>query len=91
MILDRCIEKFDYSPNLRGVVRSVTRVNERDGSARPIRMLRFVHRIFWPCQSRVSIDPINRILLGSKFSKMVHGPIGPHYLDAPNLAVLHWR
>jgi hypothetical protein len=30
-------------------------------------------------------------LLGSKFPKMMHGPISPHYLHAPNLAVLHWR
>ena len=51
----------------------------------------FFHRIFWLCQSRVSMDPINRILLGSKFPKMVHGPIRPNYLHAPNLAVFHWR
>jgi hypothetical protein len=65
--------------------------NERNGSARPIRILLFVHRIFWPCQLRMSIDPIDNILLGSKFPKMVHGPIRPHYLHAPNLAVLQWR
>jgi hypothetical protein len=76
--------------NLRGVVRAVTRENQRDGSARHIRILRLVHRIFWLCQSRMSIDPINRILLGSKF-QMVHGPIRPHYLHAPNVAVLHSR
>ena len=39
----------------------------------------------------MGIDPINRILLGSKFPKMVHGPIRPHYLHAPNLAVLRWQ
>src|ERR1700720_4709736 len=61
-----------------GVLCAVTRANERCGSTRPIRMLRFVHRIFWLCQSRVSLDPINRILLGSKFPEMVHGPIRPH-------------
>jgi hypothetical protein len=51
----------------------------------------FFHRIFWLCQSRMGVDPINRILLGSKFTKTVHGLIRPHYLHAPNLAVLHWR
>ena len=48
MILDRCIEKFptkfargrgNFLQNLRGVVRAVTRANERDGSTRPIRIL----------------------------------------------------
>jgi hypothetical protein len=39
----------------------------------------------------MSIDPIGSIPLGSKFPKMVHGPIWPYYLHAPNLAVLHWR
>jgi hypothetical protein len=51
--------------------------------------LRFVHRIFWLCQIGMSIDPIDSISLGSKFPKMVHGPIRPHYLHAPKLAVLH--
>ncbi len=50
-----------------------------------------VHRIFCLCQIGMSIDPIGSILLGSKFPKMVHGPISPHYLHAPNLAVSHWR
>jgi hypothetical protein len=31
--------------------RAVTRENERDGSARLIRILQLVHRIFWLCQS----------------------------------------
>src|SRR5689334_7389470 len=53
--------------------------------------LKLVHRVFWLCQSRMGIDPINRVLLGSKVPKMVHGPIRPHYLHAPNRAVLHWR
>jgi hypothetical protein len=69
-------------------LRAVTRENELDGSARPIQMLRFVYRVFGLCQSRMGIDPINRILLGSKFSKMVHRLIRPHYLHAPNLAVV---
>jgi hypothetical protein len=62
----------------------------RTSCAEPI--LRFVHRIFWPCQSRMSIDPIDSILLGSKFPKIVRGPIRPHYLHAPNAALFHhWR
>jgi hypothetical protein len=40
-------------------MRAVTRENERGGSARPIRMLRFVYRVFWLCQSRMGIDPID--------------------------------
>jgi hypothetical protein len=39
----------------------------------------------------MGIDPIDSIALGSKFPEMVHGPIRPYYLHAPNLAVLHWR
>jgi hypothetical protein len=74
----------------RGIARCY-RENERDGSARPIRMLRLVFRIFWLCQLGMGIDPISSILLGSKFPKMVHGLIRPHYLHAPNLAVLQWR
>jgi hypothetical protein len=57
--------------------------SERTRSAQPIRMLRFVHRAFCPCQSRMSIDPSDSILLGSKFPEMAHGPIRPYYLDAP--------
>jgi hypothetical protein len=67
--------------------RAVTHENERDGSARPIRMLRFVYRVFWLCQSRMGIDPIDSILLGSKFFEIVHGPIRPRYPHAPNLAL----
>jgi hypothetical protein len=53
--------------------------------------LRIVYRIFWPCQSRMCLDPSDSILLGSKFSEMVHRPIRPYYLHAPNLIVLDWR
>jgi hypothetical protein len=72
-------------------MRAVTRENERGGSARPIRMLRFVYRVFWLCQSRMGIDPIDSILLGSKFPEMVHVPIRPCYPHTPNVALLHWR
>jgi hypothetical protein len=51
--------------------------------------LRFVHRIFWLCQSGMGIDPRDGIFLGSEFPEVVHGPIRPHYLYAPNLALLH--
>jgi hypothetical protein len=49
---------------------------------------RFVYRISWLYQIGISIDPIGSIPLGSKFPKMVHGPIRPYYLHAPNLVVL---
>jgi hypothetical protein len=39
----------------------------------------------------VGVDPIESILLGSKFPEIVHGPVGPHYLHTPNAAFLHWR
>jgi hypothetical protein len=43
----------------------------------------------WP---RGECDPIDSISLGSKFPKMVHVPIRPHYLHTPNAALLHhWR
>jgi hypothetical protein len=35
----------------------IARKSQRDGSARPIRNLRFVYRIFLLCQSRMGIDP----------------------------------
>jgi hypothetical protein len=63
--------------------------SERNGSARP--MLRFVHRVFWLCQVRMGIDPIDSILLGSEFPKIMHGPIRPRHPHAPNVALLHWR
>jgi hypothetical protein len=53
--------------------------------------LRLVHRIFWLCQLRMSIDPIDSIFLGSKFPEIMHGHIRPHYLHAPNVALSHWR
>ena len=62
-----------------------------DGSVRTIRMLRFVHRIFWLCESRMGIDPIDSFLFGSKFPGIVHGPIGPRYPHAPNAALPHRR
>jgi len=81
----------EFSTKFAKEYRGVTRENERGGSARPIRMLRFVYRVFWPCQLRMGIDPIDSILLGSKFPEIVHGLIRPYYLHAPNLALLHWR
>jgi hypothetical protein len=51
--------------------------------------LRFVYRIFWLRQVRMGIDPIDNVSFGSKFPKIVHVPIRPHYLHAPNLADLH--
>jgi hypothetical protein len=85
--LQRWVEEFltEFAKKRR----AVTRENERDGSARPIRILRFVHRIFWLCQSGMGIDPRDGIFLGSEFPEVVHGPIRPHYLYAPNLALLH--
>jgi hypothetical protein len=53
--------------------------------------LRFVYRVFGLRQVRMGIDPRGSISFGSKFPKIVHVPIRPHYLHAPNLAVLHWR
>ena len=50
--------------------------------------LRFVYRIFWLCQSRMGIDPIDSISLGSEFPEIVHVPIRPHYLHTPNAALL---
>jgi hypothetical protein len=70
---------------------AIARKSQRDGSARPIRLMRLVHRIFWFRQSRIGIDPRDSILLGNEFPEMVHGPIRPHYLHAPNLTLLHWR
>jgi len=81
----------EFSTKFAKEYRGVTRENERGGSARPIRMLRFVYRVFGLCQSRMGIDPIGSIPLGSKFPKIVHGPIRPHYLHAPNVVLLHWR
>jgi hypothetical protein len=52
--------------------------------------LRFVYRVDGLCQSRMGIDPIGSIPLGSKFPKMVHGAIRSRYAYAPNLALLHW-
>jgi hypothetical protein len=37
---------------------------------------RFVYRVFWLCQSRVSIDPIDSISLGSKFPKWCTARLG---------------
>ena len=52
----------EFSTKFAKEYRGVTRENERGGSARPIRMLRFVYRVFWPCQLRMGIDPIDSIL-----------------------------
>jgi hypothetical protein len=53
--------------------------------------LRFVYRVFGLCQIGMSIDPTGSIFPGSKSPEIAHGPIRPHYLHAPNLALLHWR
>ena len=53
--------------------------------------LRFVYPVFGLRQVRMGIDPIDSISLGSEFPEIVHVPIRPYYLHAPNLAVLHWR
>ncbi len=44
--------------------------DELNGSARPNRMLWFVHRILWPCQSRMGSDPIgqqNRVICSPSY------------------------
>jgi hypothetical protein len=51
--------------------------------------LRLVYRIFGLRQIRMSIDPLDGISFGSKFPEIVHVPIRPHYLHAPNVALLH--
>ena len=83
----------DFLTKFANEHRAVTRANERDGSARPIRLLRFVYRVFCKRlrQVRMGIDPIDNVSLGSKFPEIVHVPIRPHYLHAPNLADLHCR
>jgi hypothetical protein len=51
----------------------------------------FVYRVFGRRQVRMGIDPRGSISLGSKYPEIVHGPIRPHYLHAPNAALLHHR
>ena len=49
-------------------------------------------RILRICQSRVSIDPLDGIFVGSEFPDKRMAAIGPRYLHAPNAALLHhWR
>ena len=55
------------------------------------RKWRCVYRVYGLRQVRMGIDPIDGIFLESEFPKMVHGPIRPHYLHAPNVVLLHWR
>jgi hypothetical protein len=59
--------------------------------ARTQRFRRLIREFFWLCQIGMSIDPIDSILLGSKFPDVVHGLIRPHYLHAPNATLFHWR